>query len=42
MITRRPYSRTATRRAHRFKIREEPRHQPGRLNGKLSECLKNV
>ena len=32
---RRPYSRTATRRARRFKIRKEPGHQPGRLNGKL-------
>jgi hypothetical protein len=36
MITRRPYSRTATRRADRLKIRENPAHQPGRLNDKLS------
>ena len=36
MIMRRPYSRPATRRAHRFKIRESPRPQPGRLNDKMS------
>ena len=35
MIMRRPYSRTATRRAHRLKIREAPRRQPGRLKNKL-------
>jgi hypothetical protein len=39
MIMRGPYSRTATRRAHRFKIRKEPRRQPGRLNGKLKSRL---
>jgi len=37
MIMRRPYSRTATRRAHRFKIRETPSPQPARLNNKLSK-----
>src|SRR6266852_1586235 len=35
MITRRPHSRTATRRAYWLKIRKTPRRQPGRLNGKL-------
>src|SRR5258708_2944716 len=35
MITRRPHSCTATRRARRHKIRKEPERQPGRLNGKL-------
>jgi len=39
MIMRRPYSRTATRRAHRLKIREEPRHQPGRLKNKLRRTM---
>ncbi len=35
MIMRRPHSRTATRRAHRFKIGKTPRPQSGRLNDKL-------
>jgi putative hydrolase of the HAD superfamily len=35
MIMRRPYSRTATRRAHRLKIRQARRCQPGRLKNKL-------
>ena len=35
MIMRRPYSRTATRRACRHKIRELPDPEPGRLNDKL-------
>ena len=37
MITRRPCLRTVTRRAHRLRIREKPRSQPGRLNNKLRE-----
>ena len=32
MITQRPRSLTATRRAHRFKIRKPPRRQPGQVN----------
>jgi hypothetical protein len=35
MITRRPYSRTATRREDRIKIRDNHGRQPGWLNGKL-------
>src|SRR5690242_13393367 len=35
MITRRPYSRTATRRAHQLKIRQAPRRKPDRLKNKL-------
>jgi hypothetical protein len=37
MIMRRPYTRTTTRRAHRLKIREAPRRQPGRLKNKLRQ-----
>jgi hypothetical protein len=36
MITRRPYSRTATRREDRIKIRDNHGRQPGWLNNKLS------
>jgi hypothetical protein len=35
MIMRRPYPRTATRRAQQHKNREEPRRQPNWLNDKL-------
>jgi hypothetical protein len=38
MIMRGPYSRTATRRADRFKIGKTPRPQPGRLNDKIRRC----
>src|SRR5579863_3042079 len=42
MIMRRPNSCAATRRSYRFKIREEPRRQPGRLNNKLRDARPDV
>jgi hypothetical protein len=35
MITRRPHSYAATRRAYRLKISKPPERQPGRLNDKI-------